>query len=120
MELEKIIENIEKTLEHNGYSLEDLKKELCDCPEEEGGYEKGESKEEKGLRLFNDRLEKIIDIEDKDEKIRELKKLLQEMKDKYKGTNPSKEVKSLYDRIRKALDAEQRTKRNRGPTNMIR
>jgi len=119
MELKKLIENLENTLERNGYTLEDLKKELCDCGHEEGGgFEKGESKEEKELNNYNDRLENIMELEDKKERIRELKRLLQELKQKYHG-NASKEIKKLYARIKKLLEAEERGQ-NKTSNNMIR
>ena len=120
MELQKLIENLENTLEKNGYTLEDLKQELCDCGNEEGGsYEHGESKEEKQLSSYDDRLEQILEIEDKKEKIRELKRLLQELKSRYKGTNPSKQIKDFYNRVKKLLEAEERGK-NKTSNNMIR
>ena len=119
MELTKIIENLEKTLEHNGYTLEDLKGILCDCYDGEGGsYEHGETKEEKEINNYNDRLENIMELEDKKERIRELKRLLQELKQKYHG-NASKEIKKLYARIKKLLEAEERGQ-NKTSNNMIR
>ncbi len=115
MDLEEIIEKLEQTLEFNGYTLEDLINELCECYEEDEDaldYDNEENEENeaisetneyKQIRIFKDRLKRITDIEDETEKKEELKALKKELEDTYKGNPAPKEIKQLYSLIKNLL-----------------
>ncbi len=117
MDLEEIIEKLEQTLEFNGYTLEDLINELCECYEEDEdtlAYENeeneaneaiSETNEYTQINMYQDRLKRITDIKDETEKKEELKSLKEELEETYlgKGKPAPKQIKAMYSLIKNLL-----------------